>query len=276
MNDRHRRKRKKSHSRSPIRDPWQEKEERVTVHIINESDDEVTFLGIMKQDGKKENIPKPGEKIVEKMSRWRPGKEHKQLCGELKAVFSKGSHSVLESNIPKLEKQKNDNSISEVVMMHSMSTSAVFKEGNVDHHVFQKYEVSPSQSMKSPSHSLLDQSKGEQTRIGNDSSNVRRVVNGSSGPVVTLGETTNTSNKPARLLKKSANKDIWKSTVPEGTESATRPPVFSRLGTKENLPVFNIQKIPPKRRLEGIKNEAVYTDDTFGDLNTTMTMLEDF
>ena len=96
---------------------------------------------------------------------------------------------------------------------------------------------------------------------------MRHVIDGSSGPVVTFCDTTNISNKTPKSSKKLTNKDIWKS----------RASVFARLGTKENTPVFNIQKIPPKRKLEGIRNEAIYTDDIFGELNSTsMTMLEDF
>ena len=152
MYDRHRRKKKKSQSRSPILDPWQEQEERVTVHIINESDDEVTFLGICKPD-EKENVPKPGERIVEKVKkgavlcRSRPRKDHEQKYDRLSVAMSKGTHSILKSSISVSDmyiyenlqhdgvKCEADTSGSRVVIVKSMPSPV--KTKNVDHHVFQ-------------------------------------------------------------------------------------------------------------------------------------------
>ena len=63
------RRREKSRSRSPmVQDPW-EKEERVTVHFVNESDDDITFLGMSPANDERSYVNKPGERKVERVKK---------------------------------------------------------------------------------------------------------------------------------------------------------------------------------------------------------------
>ena len=102
----------------------------------------------------------------------------------------------------------------------------------------------------------------------------RDIARISNSRVVTFRESNNTS--VTKKTPGSLNNDIWKSEDTKMSSCDGRQSVFSRLGSKENRPAFNRQKIPPMQRLGEIRNDAVYTDDTFGDINTSFSLLEDF
>lgn len=112
--------------------------------------------------------------------------------------------------------------------------------------------------------------------------------------VISANTTTKSAAQKAQApesAKKWANNDIWESEQRKkgpGFRPGKRVSVFSRLGKENDAPKcstpqvppqdtrLDTQKLPSKQRFEEVENKVIYTDDTFGDLNTSMTLLEDF
>ena len=68
-----------------MHDPWEKKEEHVTVHIVNESDDDVTFQGMSPANEEGRDLNKPGERKVERV------KKNGELCRSVKRIKSNQS-----------------------------------------------------------------------------------------------------------------------------------------------------------------------------------------
>ena len=271
-----------------IHDPWEKKEEHVTVHIVNESDDDVTFLGMSQANDEGRNLNKPGERKVERV------KKNGELCRSVKRIKSKQSSGEVKMytgfgldpvlnldlaaeghltvNMAQNIKHEGDGLIPRIVVMDEMKT--ICENSLKDRRdVFQdterkaaKIEIDWSQQLyqserKNPSCEEFD--------------NDRDITHNSSSRVVTFIDDNNTSDtkKTPRSLK---NKNIWKYEATKIASYDRRQSVFSRLGNKEIRPAFNRQKVPPMQRLEEIRNDAVYTDDTFGDINRSFSLLENF
>ena len=267
-----------------IDDPWEEKEERVTVHIVNESDDDVTFLGISPANDEVRDLNKPGERKVERVKKnaelYRSVKREKskQSSGEVKMYTGFGLNPVRNMDLAadkrdRVNMAQNRNYEGDCLVPRIVVMDEVKAIYNNRRDVFQvadrnatKIEIDSSQQLYQRERKKLSYE---------ESKNDRDTTPISSSRLVTFRESNDTSvtNKTTGSLK---NNYIWKSEATKIASCDRRQSVFSRLGSKENRPVFNRQKVPPMERLGKIRNNAVYTDDTFGDINASLSLFEDF
>ena len=279
--------RKKSRSRSPmIHDPWEKKEEHVTVHIVNKSDDDVTFLGMSPANDKRRDLNKPGERKVERV------KKNEELCRSVKRINSQrisgevrmytgfglnrvpnlnlaaeGHNTV---NIPESINHEGDGLVPRIVVMDEIKT--ICKNSLTDKRdVFQDAERKAAKIEIDWSQQLYRSERKIPSSEECDSD--RDITQNSSNRVVTFNDCTPAPKKTLGSLK---NNNIWNHEATKIASCDRRQSVFLRLGNKEVRPAFNRQKVPPMQRLEEIRNDAVYTDDTFGDINTSFNLLENF
>ena len=269
-----------------IHDPWEKKEEHVTVHIVNESDDDVTFLRMYPAKDEGRDLNKPGERKVERV------KKNGELCRSVKRIKSKQSYGEVKMytgfgldpvlnldlaaeghdtvNIAQNINHEGDGLVPRIVVMDEIKTICenslksrrdVFQDAD---RKAAKIEIDWSQQLyqserKNPSCQECDSD--------------RDITHNSSSRVVTFIDNTSVTKKTPGSLK---NNNIWKYEAIKIASCDRRQSVFSRLGNKEIRPAFNRQKVPPLQRLEEIRNDTVYTDDTFGDINTSFSLLENF
>ena len=260
-----------SKSRSPLghraRD---ESRDQLLIDTIDESLDNKSTLSSSYEKGRY-YLSRLGERTVERVKN---DKKDSSNLGSSNTVtgfcFSSGTKSDLtlvnhnqadaDQNINHAE----DYLISRVAVVDELNRSG--KMSVVDgHDVFLDVEDNPVKIETNESQNLPQRERKNWHETDQD---IRRVVSN-----ISLGKcSTTTATKTPRSLK---NRDIWKSESSKFASSNKRPSVFLRLGNKENHTSFNTQKVPPMQRIGEIRNSAVYNDDTFGDINTSFTLLED-